>query len=102
MSDLEQLVAMLNMQGYKHVLKMPDGSLCGIGEQIYTTGLFCGLTQYGYSKRYCYELTGDAVDALLSWDGRGDPPGPWIKEKPGDRLGPGALTDAAGDKGNDA
>jgi hypothetical protein len=91
MTDLETLVATLNAHGYTNVLKMPDGSLCGIMGQIYTTGLFCGLTDIGYSRRYCYERKRDAVDALISWDGRGDPPGPWIKEKPSDRLGPGAL-----------
>lgn len=60
-------------------------------DQVYTTGLFVGLTDIGYDRRYCYEHAKDAIVAVLTWDGRGDPPGPWIKEKPGDRLGPGAL-----------
>lgn len=91
MSDLEQLVAKLNEDGYTHVLKMPDGSLAGLYQMLFTTGLFCGLDAYGWQRRYCYERHQDAINALLAWDGRGDPPGPWIKEKPSERLGPGAL-----------
>lgn len=88
-SDLERLVATLNANGYTHVLKMPDGSLCGIASMIYTTGLVCGLDDTGWSRRYCYKKKQEAIEALLAWDGRGDPPGPWIKEKPSDRLGAG-------------
>lgn len=91
MSDLSKLVAYLNSQGYSHVLKMPGGDLAGIADMIYTTGLVVGLTDVGYQRRYCYEKKQAAIDALLSWDGRGDPPGLWIKEKPSDRLGPGAA-----------
>lgn len=60
---------------------------------LYTTGLFVGLDRMGWRTRFCYEHKVDAVAALDAWDGRGDPPGPWIKEKPSDRLGPG-LSDA--------
>ena len=94
MSDLDTLVAKLNEEGYRHVLKMPDGSLCGVMPMLYTAGLFCGLDAYGWQRRYCYEHQQAAIDALLAWDGRGDPPGPWIKEKPSERLGPGATAES--------
>lgn len=45
---------------------------------------------YDYSARYCYEREADALKALVTWDGQGDPPGPWVKEKISERLGPGA------------
>jgi hypothetical protein len=35
----------------------------------------------------------DALNALTAMDGRGDPPGNWIKEKVSERLGPGALNE---------
>ena len=91
MTDLETLVAKLNAQGYKHVLKLPGGMLAAVHDQLFTTGLVVGLDSFGYQRRYCYEKRQDAVDALMAWDGQGDPPGPWIKEKPSDRLGPGAT-----------
>ena len=93
MDEAERLVAFLNTQGYTYVLRMPDGSFCGVAPQLFTCGLFVGLTADRYARRYCYESKQAAVSALLAWDGCGDPPGPWIKEKPSDRLGPGASSD---------
>ena len=90
MTDREKLVALLKRGGYKHILVMPDGTLCGLMPQLFTVGLFVGLTDTGYARRYCYEHHQDALDALMTWNGQGDPPGLWIKEKPSDRLGPGA------------
>lgn len=59
--------------------------LCGVQRFIFTCGLltnlrFVGLTN-SYDARYCYESRADAVRALATWDGQGDPPGDWIKEK---------------------
>jgi len=48
------------------------------------TGVGCvvvGLDDVGYQRRYCYEHQLAARAALLAWDGRGHPPGPWIKCK---------------------
>lgn len=56
----------------------------------------------GYRRRFCYAPGGDALRAAVKWDGEGDPPGPWIKEKspppgPADRLNPAlAREDFAG------
>jgi hypothetical protein len=91
MNDREKLIELLNREGYRPILVMPDGTLCGIMKQLFTVGLFVGLNDTGYSRRYCYENYEDAVASLLAWDWKGDPLGPWIKEKPGDRLGPGAT-----------
>lgn len=76
-------------EGYDGVRQLPDGTWIGILPMIMTFGLFVGLQEYGYERRYCYEHGEDAWTACQEWDGKGDPPGPWIKEKPSDRLGPG-------------
>lgn len=77
--------------GYSHARQLPSGEWIALQAQLFTTGLFVGLTDYGYRTRYCYEQASDAVAACQQWDGLGDPPGPWIKEKPSGRLGPGAV-----------
>jgi hypothetical protein len=73
---------------------VPEQGLCGTQRFIVTCGLLTGLTfdglTYDYTARYCYERATDARDALRTWNGEGDPPGPWIKEKLSERLGPGA------------
>lgn len=87
----KSFIEFLNDNGYTHVKAMRDGTCCALLNQLYTTAIVVGLTREGYERRYCYELFYAAREALVQWDGKGDPPGPWIKEKPSDRLGPGAT-----------
>jgi len=54
----------------------------GVAQFLLHIGIVCvGLDETGYRTRFCYEDKRTALFALLTWDGRGDPPGPWIKEK---------------------
>jgi hypothetical protein len=87
------LLDRLNAEGYVRCIRLPTGVIAGIMPQLYTCGLFVGLNESGYSRRYCYATKQQAVEALDAWDGNGDPPGPWIKEKPSDRFGPGATAE---------
>ena len=77
--------------GYNPVRVLPTGELAGVSDMIFTTALVVGIDEIGYKTRYCYELRSDAETALREWTGVGDPPGPWVKQKPEDRLGPGAT-----------
>jgi hypothetical protein len=86
----EELRETLERCGYRALRELPTGEIAGVMSMLYTTGLFLGLTSDSWRTRYCYESPAAAKAALLLWDGRGDPPGPWIKEKPSDRIGPGA------------
>lgn len=62
--------------------QLPSGECACIGCQLFTWSLMVGVTEISPGRRYCYEREHDARHALSSWDGEGDPPGPWIKEKP--------------------
>ena len=74
---------------YLRSRQLPDGRWIAVTNQIYTTSLYVDVTERSaYRKRFCFERTAEAVQALEEWDGTGDPPGPWIKEKPGDRMNP--------------
>lgn len=89
MTDKE-FIAIMRANGYVNVCKLPNGEFIGMMRMIYTTELFVGLTVDGYRGRYCYEHAADVKKALLTWDGNGDPPGPWIKYKDGygERVNP--------------
>lgn len=87
----QTFIEYLNANGYHRIKVMQDDTVCALQSQLYTTGIVVGLDRTGYKRRYCYERMEDAREALVQWDGAGDPPGPWIKEKPSDRLGPGAT-----------
>jgi hypothetical protein len=77
---------------FVHVRDVPERGVCGVQRFIYTCGLLTELTfdglEYDYRARYCYPRQRDAVAALMTWDGIGDPPGEWIKEKVSGRRGP--------------
>lgn len=85
----------LREQGYTHVRLMNNGEWIGCIKLLYTVALYVGLGEWGYRTRYCYENIGEIMQALLEYEGEGDPPGNWIKEKGegGERLGPGARGD---------
>lgn len=72
---------------------LTDGRWLGVYQMLFTVALCVGdaTDRDWHKRRYCYETLQHALKAFFEWDGEGDPPGPWIKEKPGDRLGPGAI-----------
>lgn len=74
--------------GYHAPRRLPDGRWIALQRMLYTTGLFVLEVPEFYRTRYCYERWTDAEAALQVWDGSGDPPGPWIKQKPEERLNP--------------
>lgn len=68
---------------------LPCGEWACTHRFLFTTGLLVGLHGIGYRTRFCYPSAETAANALAQWDGRGDPPGPWIKEKGnGERSNP--------------
>ena len=79
-------------EGYFPTRVLPTGEIAGVQDQLFTAGLFVGLDEHGWKRRYCFASRLQAEIALREWTGAGDPPGPWIKEKPSDRLGPGAVS----------
>lgn len=89
----EELIRLLAEMGYKNVRVLPDGQVIGTMKMMFTCGLMIGMDESGVAARYCYENESDAAVAARTWDGTGDPPGPWIKYKgpPEERLGPGAT-----------
>ncbi len=77
---------------YLDAREMPDGTWIVAARFLFTYGLLVGVDEKGYRTRYCYAELVDCLVALHCWDGvTGDPPGPWIKQKPEERLGPGAT-----------
>ena len=61
--------------------ELPTGEWAGVQRMMFTNALLVGMDRSGYRTRFCYPLGMPAIEALGTWDGRGDPPGPWIKEK---------------------
>jgi hypothetical protein len=78
--------------GYTDVKMLSNGEFAGVMPMILTVGLFIGIGPISYRTRYCYPDLLSARAAIREWDGVGDPPGPWIKQKPEDRSNPNPRT----------
>lgn len=61
--------------------ELPTGEWAGVQRMMFTNALLVGMDGTGYRTHFCYPLGMPAIEALASWDGVGDPPGPWLKEK---------------------
>ena len=71
----KEFAALLKAQGYSWPEKLASGEWAGIRQFMFTWGLCVGLDKTGYRTRFCYEDITDALFALATWDGHGDPPG---------------------------
>lgn len=66
----EKLIAKLqedNAEYYTDYTELPDGSLACVCRFIFTYAVLKGLTDWGYSDRWCYHHLYDASDALEEW-----------------------------------
>lgn len=79
-----EYIAELTRMDYVCLRYVPGRGVCALGRMGFTMGLFYGLDFDRYQGRYCFESKFEALQALITWDGTGDPPGDWIKHK-GDR-----------------
>jgi len=86
--DKEELLKWLAANGYSNIREI-NGELVGVTQMMFTGSIVIGMDRVGYRTRYCYPTIEDARKALETWTGEGDPPGPWIKQKPEERHGPG-------------
>ena len=74
--------------GYEHARILATGETAGVQRLLMTTALYVGIERWGWRTRYCYGSRAEAEAALAAWDGHGDPPGEWVKQKPEERLNP--------------
>lgn len=84
----DELKQHLERNSYTDLRMLPSGELAGLFRFIFTCGLVVGLNRHSFRTRYCYHTVEEARAALEVWDGCGDAPGNWIKQKPEDRLNP--------------
>ena len=69
--------------GFTHLREFPGG-IHGIQRRIFHVSLCTFLDPdpgFLYYGDYSYPTMEEAIVALLSWDGKSDPPGNWIKYK---------------------
>ena len=90
MEKKDELSKILKSEGYYEMREIEGVGICGLYKYIFPTGLTIGHNEIGYYGRYCYSTEREALEALNSWDGKGDPEGLWLKYKGsgGERTNP--------------
>jgi hypothetical protein len=63
------------------MVRVIDGQVIALRRFMFTIAIVCNCDRDGYERRYCYEGLGDALVPFVEWDGKGHPPGDWIKLK---------------------
>ena len=77
------LYEQLAEQGYRLVSEIEGQGLCGLLESRFTTAIVVGLTEHGYSHKFCYGSTPKAAFALGVWViSQGPEPENYILRKP--------------------
>jgi hypothetical protein len=79
----DQMLKVCAESGYLIPKLLPTGEWACLSPFLFTWGLMVGVDESGYRTRFCYENLLEAAKAICTWDGVGDPPGNWIKEKGG-------------------
>lgn len=81
----QELNNFLIENGYREIREIPGRGICALMPFIFTIGLVYGIDEIGYVGRYCYDRSKaeEAVVAIVTWDGIGNPSGNWIKHKSG-------------------
>lgn len=68
--------------GYHMNRRLPSGTWIGVMRMTTTFGLFVGISELSYERRYCYQFAEEAVIDMGRWQEKNPhPPGNWIKMK---------------------
>lgn len=77
-----------DIAAYYAIRQLPDGRLIGVLRLIFHWTLHIDIHAMGYEDRYCYATRDQAVDAMTSWDGIGDPGHGWHRHPTSGRRRP--------------
>lgn len=77
----EELKDFLTQEKYLHLRDVEGRGVCGVMKFMFTYGLVYGIDMMGYKGRWCFGSEIEAVYALDTWTGIGDPKGRWLKYK---------------------
>jgi hypothetical protein len=67
---------------YERVRQLPDGSFAALSGLAFTTGVYLGVTRWGYERRYCFVSRAEALAALDALQSEDDEPAGWIARRP--------------------
>lgn len=82
-SDTECLLDQISkISGCHHVRQLEDGTVVGVGQLLYTTALYVGLTIDTWHHRFCFDDPALALSELQRLRTAQDEPIGWIARRP--------------------
>lgn len=78
----QRLADELLAQGYLMTRVLPDGSVAGLQRLLTTTGIFLGMTPWGFESRYCFHDRRLAVERFEQLQSEDDIPAGWKARRP--------------------
>lgn len=72
----------LSYNGYYEIIELEDHSVAALSDLLFTTGLFMGLDEFGWEKRFCYDSQSTAYAELRKLNKLTDIPENWIAKRP--------------------
>lgn len=71
--------AILLEQGYENPVQLPTGEWAATFPFLFTTAIITGFNEVCYSRRWCYKIKSEAIEALSEWNGEGHPKGKFTR-----------------------
>lgn len=74
--ETQKLINILSSEGYENLRSLPDGTVVGTSELMFTRAVYVGLNFSGWEKRFCFSDRDLAVEELKKLsDGDSEPSG---------------------------
>ena len=77
-----------SMDTYRVARVLEDGSVAALGDLLFTTAIYLGCDEVGWSKRYCYDDDFIATVEFQKLTSASDRPRGWIAMRPHERMMP--------------
>lgn len=66
---------------YGDIRVLPDGSIAGLHDLLYTRAVYTGLNLYGWAKRYCFEDRALALQRFNELQSEDDVPAGYVARR---------------------
>lgn len=76
-----ELIDEMKEQGYSNLRVLPDGTIIGTLELMFTRAIFIGLNRSGWDKRFCYKDKMLAISELAKLVDQDSEPTGWVARR---------------------
>jgi hypothetical protein len=79
--DESELLSYLASEGYENLRTLPDGTIVGTSELMFTRAIYINLNRWSYDKRFCFEDRSLAIAELAKLNTIDDEPSGYVARR---------------------